>query len=298
MSRKPRLYLPGLLYHIISSGNNQQKIFLTERDYAKFLTYLRLVKKRNPFFLSAYCLMPNHFHLLLETREHSPSVIMQRLLTAYTAYFGHKYKRKGHLFRGRYKSIICERDSYFLELVRYIHLNPVRAGITRSASDWKWSGHGEYVEECRNPMLEKSRVLEYFGSDISKAVKGYSSFISDGVGIGHKEEFYPGPKTPYLGCKEFVADLSVRQPEETQKLSARVKFKNRNSMEDLIEEIAKKSNLRRDIIQGSTKLAIASKARKEFIQKAIESGHKMADVAQFLNCTAGYISRIANEQME
>ena len=127
MARKPRIEFPGAFYHIIVRGNNRQKIFADDEDYKYFLGRLNHYKERFKFVLFAYVLMPNHIHLLLETGEVPLSRIMQSLQFTYTQKFNRRHKKVGHLFQGRYKAILCQKESYLLELIRYIVLNPVRA---------------------------------------------------------------------------------------------------------------------------------------------------------------------------
>ena len=128
----------------MARGNDGRKVFLKDSDYQAFLEGLALARKRYPFYLYAYVLMSNHFHLLLEVQQASTARVLQSLLTGYARRFNQTYRRHGHLFQGRYKAIVCDRDSYLLELVRYIHLNPVRAKMVQRPGDWPWSGHGEY----------------------------------------------------------------------------------------------------------------------------------------------------------
>lgn len=123
MARKPRVEVEGALYHIITRGNNRQVIFGSHDDYLKILLLLDQQKTKLPFYLYAYCLMPNHIHLLVERQQDSISRVMHRVLTGYTQYNNRKYKRVGHVLQGRYKAILCQSDQYLAELVRYIHLN-------------------------------------------------------------------------------------------------------------------------------------------------------------------------------
>src|SRR5215510_11022713 len=127
MPRKPRIEIAGGLYPVISRGNNRRKIFRSDSDYLRFTDILALQKSKLPFYLYAYCLMPNHVHLLIEMQDNPLSRITQRVLTTYSQYHNRKYKKVGHLFEGRCKAILCQTDRYLGELVRYIHLNPVRA---------------------------------------------------------------------------------------------------------------------------------------------------------------------------
>jgi len=145
MPRHPRVHAEGLLYHVIARGNDGQKIFLRQSDYQAFTEALRTVRQRYLFSLYAYVLMSNHFHLLLEVDRFPTARILQSLLTGYVRRFNKTHRRRGHLFEGRYKAIVCDRDSYLLELVRYIHLNPLRAKMVTQPGQWQWTGHGEIV---------------------------------------------------------------------------------------------------------------------------------------------------------
>jgi len=151
MPRHPRLHAPGLLYHLIARGNNGQAVFLSAADYEACLTALQTTRERYPFALYAYVLMPNHLHLPLEVGRASTGRVMQALLTGYARRFNQIHQRRGHVFQGRYKVIICERDRYLLALVRDIHLNPVRAGLLKRPGDWRGpTPDGRSVFRSRN----------------------------------------------------------------------------------------------------------------------------------------------------
>ena len=129
MARKPRIEFEGAFYHVITRGNQRQKIFRDEKDYKKYLEILSEYKKQYKYCLYSYILMNNHIHLLLETQDFPLSKIQQGINQRYTMYFNKKHKTVGHLFQGRYKAILCDKDKYLLSLIKYIHLNPVRAKV-------------------------------------------------------------------------------------------------------------------------------------------------------------------------
>ncbi|MEE9122545.1 MAG: transposase, partial [Syntrophobacteria bacterium] len=141
MARRPRVHFPGAFYHVIARGNRGQEIFLDKQDYQLYLSFLREYKERYQVLLYAYTLMPNHVHLLIEVSESPLSRLMQSLQFRYTRNFNIKYKKWGHLFQGRYKAILCQKDSYFLELSAYIHLNAVRAGLVKDPAEYQWSSY-------------------------------------------------------------------------------------------------------------------------------------------------------------
>ena len=146
MARKPRVEYSGAFYNVICRGNQRQVIFRSDPDRKYYLQRLETYRKRYGFTLYAYVLMSNHVHLLIETGEIPLSKIMQGLQFTYTRYFNRKYRKVGHLFQGRFKAILCDREAYLLELVRYLHLNPGR--IRSPVDPWKyrWSSHAAYWE--------------------------------------------------------------------------------------------------------------------------------------------------------
>jgi len=296
MPRKPRLHIEGALYHVISRGNNRQVIFRSEEDYAEFLKHLSRVKSRKTFNVYAYCLMPNHFHFLLQAGETPIAVIMQRILTGYTRYFKKTYKHKGHVFQGRYKSIICEKESYLLELIRYIHLNPYRAKLVQRPSEWKWSGHGEYLGSHEARVVETKEVLSHFSEDRESAIKGYMDFVRDGAWMGNRKEYYPEEKASYLGNNKFIEDLTAQHLEAISRKHPWMHKKELMPLEKILEELVKKTGLAAETVCGSGRARSVAGARKEFIYQAMGAGHKAISVARFLDCTDGYVARIYNEK--
>ena len=143
MARKARVEVAGGLYHVITRGNNRRQIFNSPTDHEKFLSLLAIQKRRLPFFLYAYCLMSNHVHLLIERKADAIGRIMHRVLTGYSQYYNRR--RVGHLLQGRHKAILCQSDRYLAELVRYIHLNPVRARMVTKPEQYPYSSHGAYL---------------------------------------------------------------------------------------------------------------------------------------------------------
>lgn len=150
MARPLRIEYEGAIYHVISRGNNGNNIYRTDRDKRRFLEYLESTKDQYQFIVHAYCLMDNHYHLLLETPEANLSKGMQMLNSAYTTYHNTVHKKRGHLFQGRYKASLVDKDSYMAEVSRYIHLNPVRAGIINDPSKYIWSSCRAYVSKQKS----------------------------------------------------------------------------------------------------------------------------------------------------
>lgn len=211
MPRKPRIEFPGAFYHVIARGNNRQTVFEDKKDFEEFLQSLAGARERFPYTLYAYVLMTNHFHLLIETQQFPLSRIMGSVLTRYSRSFNRRHKRIGHLFAARYKAILCQKDAYLLELVRYIHLNPVRAHMVKSPADWPWSSHRTYLGRAPNPFLNTQEVLTRFSRMDSRARAAYAGFVREGLSFGHKNELYPPETLPLLGSTTFVKEMTRQQ---------------------------------------------------------------------------------------
>jgi putative transposase len=210
MGRKPRVHFPGALYHVIARGNQRQAIFRSDSDRRRYLDLLNQYRKRYNFHLYAYVLMSNHVHLLLEVCETPLAKAMQGLQQSYTLYFNRKYKLVGHLFQGRYKDILCDRDAYLLELVRYIHLNPVRSKIVDSAGNYAWSSHHAYVSAGDYETVECDWILKRFSPQRAQARRLFEQFVLDGASAGHREEFYAVKEQRYLGDDEFLERVDTK----------------------------------------------------------------------------------------
>jgi hypothetical protein len=155
--------------------------------------------------------MQNHVHLLVEVERNPLSRIMQSLLFRYTQYFNRRYKEVGHLFQGRYKAIVCDKDAYLLELVRYIHLNPVRAGVVKAPEDYEWTGHLSYVLKRGESLIDEGFVLDQFGGDRTSARRRYRKFVWDGIAHGHEKKYYQVKDQRYLGEVVFVERIETER---------------------------------------------------------------------------------------
>ena len=209
MARRPRLLAPGVLYHVIVRGNQKQKTFLDHRDYQAYLERLGRYRKRLGVTVYAYCLMPNHVHLLVETGSQPLSKFMQGLQQSYTQYFNREHRKVGHLFQGRYKAIVCDKDEYLLSLIRYIHLNPIRAKIVRKVEEHPYSSHRNYEEGRVSEVLEPRMVLGMVGGRA-----GYRRFVQEGLKEGHREEYYRVEDQRFLGAEGFGEKLKREAKEE------------------------------------------------------------------------------------
>ena len=207
MARKPRIHFPGALYHVIARGNRGQKIFRYDSDYELYLQFLKEYKERYRFSLYSYALLPNHLHLLIEVGETRLSRLMQSLQFRYTRNFNIKYRKFGHLFQGRYKAILCERDAYLVELSAYIHLNAVRARLVEDPIEYPWSSYRIYLSEQRDELVDKKLVLAQFSRKKRLAVKGYEHFVKERGRQGHVKEFYGLKDQRLLGEDDFVEEV-------------------------------------------------------------------------------------------
>jgi REP element-mobilizing transposase RayT len=183
ISRPLRIEYPGAYYHVIQRGNERGAIFTSDRDRKRFLTYLEDLTVRYHIIIHTYCLMENHYHLLTETPEANLSKAMHTLNTSYTAYYNKRRGRIGHLFQGRYKSILVQGDGYLHHLSRYIHLNPVRANLVKDPKDYVWSSYRSFISKAMNiPWLKTNFILSNFDKDIQKARGLYKKFVLEGIG--------------------------------------------------------------------------------------------------------------------
>ena len=192
MARKPRLHVPGGVYHVMLRGNGGQDIFFDAEDRSHLYLLIQQGVERYRHRIHGFCCMPNHLHLVIQVKEAPLSQIMQNLAFRYTRWINTKHTRSGHVFQGRYKAILVEADRYLLELVRYIHLNPVRAGFVKDPADYPWSSHRAYVGREELPWLWTDWVLSYFAKRVHTCRQRYAAFVQEGKGEGHREEFHKG----------------------------------------------------------------------------------------------------------
>jgi len=202
MARPLRIEFEGGLYHITARGNGGSSVFLKDEDRERFLEILGSTVERFRWICHAYCLMDNHYHLLIETPEPNLSRGMQYLNGVYTQWSNRKHRRYGHLFQGRFKSIVVEKESHLLELARYIVLNPVRAGLARSARDWRWSSYRATAGQTDVPdFLSTDWLLSQFGRSRRAATRAYRAFVKQGRGVDVWED---GVSGVLMGSERFI----------------------------------------------------------------------------------------------
>jgi len=207
MARPLRIEFPGAVYHVTSRGNAKQAIFIDDEDKSRFFDVLSIVVERFNWLCHAYCLMKNHYHLLIETPKGNLSKGMRELNGVYTQGFNQRYRRVGHLFQGRYKAIIVEKDNHLLSLCRYVVLNPVRVGLIKRPEQWRCSSYRATMGLVKRPsFLTVDWILSQFAGRKSAAMERYRRFVIEGI---DKESPWEGLKGQiFLGTDEFIKQLS------------------------------------------------------------------------------------------
>ena len=223
MPRKARIDAPGALHHIMARGIEGRPIFQNDYDRKDFIDRLAHLLEETDTKCSAWALIPNHFHLLLKTGSVPVAKVMLRLLTGYAVSYNLRHKRQGHLFQNRYKSILCQEDPYLLELVRYIHLNPIRANLVpdlKSLEKYPHCGHGTLVGKSKNNWQDIEGVLRLFGKNISQARRKYNSFVLKGISQGRRDDLTGGGLVRSVGGWKNVK--AMRKAKLWQKSDERI----------------------------------------------------------------------------
>ncbi|HCG99451.1 MAG: hypothetical protein A2074_04290 [Candidatus Aquicultor primus] len=219
MPRLPRLDIPGLVYHVIFRGIERKQIFRGEADYKELLGRLSSLAGTEDIKVYGFALMPNHVHLLVRPLKTPLPTFMRRLLTGYAIYFNRKHRRAGHLFQNRYKSFAVEEDTYFLELVRYIHLNPVRAGIVSNLDRlalYPFTGYSALMGRRKYSFMDVDDVLYNFGRNLKGARQGLKEFMVDGIALGRQAHLIGG------GLKRSLTKLDLESKRGLQAYDERI----------------------------------------------------------------------------
>lgn len=305
MPRGPRLDAPGILQHVIARGIERGKIFINNDDYNSFIDRLGKVTTETGTSILAWCLLPNHFHLLLKTNNGSLPLFMRRLLTGHAVTFNCRHKRSGHLFQNRYKSIVCQEDAYLLQLIRYIHLNPIRAGLVEDMAhldDYPYSSHQILIGKRRLSWQKDKDTLIYFGKTTNKARKSYRNFLTqetttdlEGGGllrsIGGLESLTK-EKIAFderiLGDSAFVEELL-----QIESIKNKIKPKAEITPHQLINQVVEYFKIAPEDLKGSRKTSSATAARAAISYLAVEClGLKGAGVARLLKVDRACICRL------
>lgn len=316
MPRHPRLDIPGALHHIMIRGINRAAIFSDNQDRLRFLEKLGELVVASKSLVLAFVLMTNHVHILYKSGEHGISHVMRRLLTSYAIYFNRRHRRSGHLFENRYKSILCDEEQYLLELVRYIHLNPVRAGLVatmRELDEYPWCSHGSLAGIRSLDWLDADYVLAHFGTTVSSGRMKYLSFVADGFHQGQRPELTGGglvrsqggwskvlglrrsgelvcSDERILGDGDFVEQLLLDAEEkELRQLRLRRSGK---TIEAIIEEECLSRSVSGNELRSGSRRRGVSEARAVIAFRAIEElGLTTAAIARALGVATSTISR-------
>ena len=317
MPRQARIDAPGALHHIIIRGIERRVIFKDAQDHQNFLERLGhiLTEAATPCY--AWALMSNHAHLLLKTGTAPIATVMRRLLTGYAQQFNRRHRRQGHLFQNRYKSFLCEQDPYLRELVRYIHLNPLRAGIVKDLKGLKThpqTGHCVLVGRVKHEWQDTDYVLRLFGKNLAAAKRAYLNFVAQGIGRGRRPELVGGGllrsvggwsalkairstgmrtmgDERILGSHDFVESV-LRQAHETydQQFLAMAKGV---ELDSLIGAVADHFQIEPQIIKSASKQRTVSRARAIVCCLAVDQLRlRAADVARKLSLTLSAVSKL------
>jgi len=254
MARPLRIEYEGAFYHVTSRGNERKRIFHSKYDYEKFKSYLKESQEKYGYFLHCYVLMSNHYHLLIETPEANLSQIMHYINGAYTNYINRRKMRSGHLFQGRYKAILLDRDSYLLELSRYIHLNPVRANIVEAPLTYPYSSYRSYVFKKGEEIVCRDLILEMISKKKREAPIRYKEFVENGIG-----QDLPNPLNnvyggSMLGGKGFIKEALSRLKDtmiHKEDISFRRELQASYSGEEILDMVCKHFKVTPDDLKQS-----------------------------------------------
>ncbi len=286
MARPPRIQFPGAFYHVIVRGNQQQAIFNDNKDRIKYLELLERYKKQHRFILYAYILMTNHVHLLVETPKSPISKIMQVTNFTYTRYFNHKYKKVGHLFQGRYKAYLCDKDIYLLSLVRYIHLNPLRARLVKNLQEYRWSSHRAYLDGNK-VVVETDKVLRMFSERPSQARILYRDFVGQTIGYERDESIYNAVGQQILGDDSFIEKIE----QAIDNLKKPIK---KPSLQKIFSAMADVTGIAHEEITSRSRDGDVKLARNILVGVCREVGYRLVDLQSELRRDLSVLSRWGN----
>lgn len=240
MGRQLRIEYPGALYHITSRGNEKKDIYKENSDKEKFLEILHAYHKRYDILVHSYVLMDNHYHMILETPRANLLKVMHGINSGYTGYFNRKYSRSGHLFQGRYKAILVDKENYLLELSRYVHLNPVRANMVEKPEDYKWSSYMGFIGNKEQEYVEYAWILSNYGKNKKKSKRGYEKYVEEAIGEKISNPLSSVFGQIVLGGEEFVKKIKqkISKREIGDDIVERRRLRNDVSMEEIQEEVS------------------------------------------------------------
>jgi len=322
MPRKGRIDYPGALHHVIIRGINRARIFDDDMDREEFIRRLEVGLNKTGLLCYAWALIPNHVHLLLRTGVNPLTGLMRSLLTGYAVYFNRRHNRVGYLFQSRYKSILCEEDEYLLQLIRYIHLNPLRAGLVpdlAALNTFPWSGHAVLLGKHEAGWQGVTASLSRFGKTVRTARKKYLDFVKKGIPEGKRSDLTGGGLVRSLGGwqavrrmrkggERFRGDerilgnsdfvLEVLKVVEEKLAKQEEKRLAGWSMEKLLSQVSKQYETEIESIMRGKKQRSSSQARALFCWWATEElGYTLTEVGEYLNVSHQAVSQ-AKQRVE
>ncbi len=316
MPRQARIDAPGALHHIIIRGIERKAIFKDNADRKNFLKRLTLIVSETETLCYAWVLMTNHVHLLLKTGLAPIATVMRRLLTGYAVSFNRRHRRHGHLFQNRYKSFLCEEELYLMELVRYIHLNPLRAKMVKdlkALKSYRWCGHSALLGKVEAKFQDTEFVLKLFGQSLRQARRAYESYVSKGVKQGRRPDLVGGGllrsvggwaklrgfsdigvrikgDERILGSSDFVEQVlkqADEQLEERYRLQVKV-----ISLAALVDKVAHHYKIKPEDLKSASKERVITNARRAFCYIAVRKlGYKCTDISKVAGIDATTASR-------
>ena len=286
MARQLRIEYEGGFYHITSRGNQREKIFWDSKDRERLKRILDRTKERYGYLLHAYVFMENHYHLLVETPRANLHQIMQNINTSYTVFVNRKYKRSGHLFQGRYKAFVVDKDEYLLALSRYIHLNPVRVGAAKRAEEYRWSSYREYSDGGRGGGLaDTDETLGFFSKQRDSAVRKYKEFVEAGIQSQAKTPLEDATGS-VLGGEAFREKVLkfIKTPSDKLEISEVKKIKRAHEIQDIVMGIAGYYGLPEDDLLKRRKRTEGQRKIAVYLSRVL-SGKRNADIGSVFGVT-------------
>jgi len=281
MARPLRIEYPGAVYHITTRGNAQNNIFRDDQDRENFLDILNETVKRHNWLCHAYCLMNNHYHLLIETPEANLSLGMRQINGVYTQRYNKRHKQVGHVFQGRYKAILVDKENYLLELCRYVVLNPVRAGLVELPEHWQWGSYLPTAGFTEVPeFLTVDWILGMFGTNRQDAQRHYREFVR--VGLSKKSPWDNLDGQVLLGSKNFVEQLKdlLQEKEGIKEIPRHQRFASRPTLEEIFAA------------------CLTKYIRNERIYEAhVKHGYSLMEISDFLGIHYSTISKIVRKMV-
>ncbi len=319
MPRQARLDVPGTLHHVIVRGIERCKIVDNQEDRQDFVSRMGKIASDTDTIIYAWSLMTNHAHILLRSGPSGLSKYMRRLLTGYAISYNHRHFRHGHLFQNRYKSIVCEEYVYFRELVRYIHLNPLRAKLVKTLSEldrYPWCGHGVLMGKFKNDWQDRAHVLTCFGKKEGEAKKAYRNYVQKGVAQGRRPELVGGglirsqggwsqvkalrrlgicevSDERILGSSNFVRQV-IKEADESFKYQFPSEER-RQKVQQYIEKICAKEKINAQTLRSGSRGRHISRVRLQIAKKLVEEYRlSLAETARQLGVSTSAVCKSLN----